>query len=122
MNQLDCQRADQRRLPGRLGDDRVTRSQRRRRQSGEDGEREIPRGNSRDHSAAMQTQLVLLAGRSGKRHWPCELAPCFGSVEAQEVDRLPDLKDSVGQGLAAFADAERIEFLSMLLVKIGGPL
>ena len=96
MHQLDCQSGDQRSLPGGLGDHGVARSQRRGGQTGEDGEREIPGRNGRDYAAAMQSQLVLLPGRARKRKRPGELAPGFGCVETQEIDRLADFKDSVG--------------------------
>ena len=64
VHQLDRQRADQRRLPGRLGDYGIARGQRRRDQAGEDRQREIPRRNAGEHAAAVQPKLVLLAGRA----------------------------------------------------------
>src|SRR5687767_13599468 len=68
----------------------------------------------------MQAQLVLLPGRSWKRHRPAELAPRLRSVEAQEVDRLANLENGVRQSLAAFADAQREQLLAMLLEQVGG--
>ena len=67
VHQLDRERADQRRLPGRLGDHRIARGERRRHQAGEDRQREIPRRNGGEHPAAVEAQLVPLAGRPGQR-------------------------------------------------------
>ncbi len=79
-------------------------------QAGEDRQREIPRRNAGEHAAAVQAQLVLLAGRARQRQRPGELAPRFGRVEAQEIDRLAHFEHRVDQGLPGLADAEREEF------------
>ena len=65
-----------------------------------------------EHPAAVQAQLVLLAGRAGQRQRPGELAPRFGRVEAQEIDRLAHFEHRVDQGLPGLADAQREEFLA----------
>src|SRR5438270_9929081 len=67
----------------------------------------------------MEAQLVLLAGRAGKRHRPRELTARLRRVEAQEIDRLAHFEDRIDQSLSAFANAQRIKFLAMLLVKVG---
>ena len=89
-------------------------------QAGEDRQREIPRRNAGEHAAAVQAQLVLLAGRAGQRQRPGELAPRLGGVEAQEIDRLAHFEHRVDQGLPGFANAQREELLAMLLVEVGG--
>src|SRR5687768_2697648 len=68
----------------------------------------------------MQAQLVLLAGRSGKRQRRGELAPRLRRVETKEIDRLADFENRVDQGLPSLADAQRQQLLAMLLVEISG--
>ncbi len=78
--------------------------------------------NAREHAAAVQAQLVLLAGRARKRQRPGELAPRLGRVEAQEIDRLAHFEHRVDQGLPGLANAEGEELLRMLFVEVGGAL
>ena len=72
-----------------------------------------------EHPAAVQAQLVLLAGRAGKRKRPGELAARFGRVETQEIDRLAHLEHRVDQGLAGLACAQREELFRMLFEQVG---
>ena len=67
MHQLDRQRADQRGLLGRLGDRGIARGERRGDRADEDRQREIPGGDAGEHAAAVEPQLVQLAGRPGQR-------------------------------------------------------
>jgi hypothetical protein len=62
---LHGQRGDQRRLLGRLGKHRVAGGQRRGDLADENGQREIPRADADENSAAVQRQAVALAGRAG---------------------------------------------------------
>src|SRR5437868_6616333 len=70
----------------------------------------------------MQSQLVLLPGWTWKRKRLCELAPRFGCVKAQEIDRLAQFEHRVDQCLARFTNAEREEFFGMRLVEVGRAL
>ena len=65
---------DQRRLLGRLGQDRVARRQRRGDLAGEDREREVPRADADEHAAAVQLQRIGFAGRAGQRARAGEIA------------------------------------------------
>ena len=118
VHQLDRERANQRRLPGRLGDYGIARSQRPRNQACEDSERKIPRRYAGEHSAAVEAQLVLLPGWARQRHRLGELTARLRGIEAQEIDRLAHFEDGVGQCLAGFADAQREEFFSMRFVEV----
>src|SRR5438067_6704247 len=106
VHQLDRERANQRCLPSRLGDYGITRSQRRRNQASEDRQWKIPRRYTGEHTAAVEAQLVLLAGRSRKRQRMSELAPRLRGVEAQKVDRFADFEHGIRQGLAGLADTK----------------
>jgi hypothetical protein len=101
VHQLDRERADQRRLLGRLGDRGIARGERGGDRADEDREREIPRADAGEHAAAVEAELVLLAGRSRERHRGGELAPRFGRVIAQEIDRLAHFEHRVGKVLPA---------------------
>src|SRR5258705_135456 len=120
VHQLDRERANQRRLPGRLGDYGIARRERGRGQTGEDRQREIPWGNTGEYPAAVQAKLVLLAGWAGQRQRPGKLPARLGGVKAQEIDRLAHFEHRADQGLPGFARAEREEFLAVLLIEIGG--
>ena len=59
---------DARRLLGGLGDHGVAGGERGGDLAGEDGEREVPRADAGEHAAAVQAQLVALAGGPGKEY------------------------------------------------------
>ena len=96
--------------PAGLVIDGIARRQRRRGQAGEDRQREIPRRNAGEHPAAVQPKLILLAGRARQRQRLGELAPRFGRIETQEIDRFAHFEHGVDQRLPGFANAEREEF------------
>src|SRR5947209_5342604 len=54
--------------------------------------------------------------------WPGALAPRFRGVEAEEIDRLAHLENGIDQSLSAFTNAQREEFLAMLLVEVRGAI
>ncbi len=88
----------------------------------EDREREVPRRDAGEHAAAVQLDLVALAGRAGQRHRPGEIGAGAHGVVAQEIDRLAQLRDGVGDGLAGFADAEGEHIGLRAFQQIGGAL
>ena len=79
-------RGDERRLLGGLGGDRVAGGERGGDLAGEDRERKVPRGDAREHAAAVQRQRVRLAGGRGKRDRRVESAARLRRVVAAEVD------------------------------------
>ncbi len=112
--------ANQRSLFGRLGDHGIAGGQRGADLAQEDRQREIPRADADEHAAAIEEQLIALAGRAGQLFGLAEQAPRHGGVVAQEVGRLADLGDRVGQALAGFAHAQRDELAAARFELVGG--
>ncbi|MCW0416701.1 hypothetical protein NB689_002455 [Xanthomonas sacchari] len=112
--------ADQVGLLGGLGDDAVTGGQRRGDLAEEDGQREIPRADAHEHTAAVQLQFVGFAGRPGQALGRTELRARLAGVVAQEIHRLAHFGDAVGQGLAGFLDAQRHELGHARFQQVGG--
>ena len=100
---------NQRRLLGRLGDDRVAGSQCGRDLTGEDGQREVPRAD-----AQHRTQRLVGVVPELGRH--------LVGVVAQEVHGLADLGDGVGQRLAGFADHQTHQDRHAVFHQLGGAL
>ncbi|MNN59263.1 hypothetical protein D3C81_1743670 [compost metagenome] len=94
---------DQRGLFGRLGHHGVASGERRRDLTGEDGQREVPRADGGEDAAAVQDQLIGLAGRALQGLTTAEVALGQQSVVAAEVGGLAHLGHAVVQGLAGFA-------------------
>ena len=119
VQQRDQLLRDEGRLFGRLGRHRIARRQRRRDLAGEDGEREVPRADADEHAAAMQSQLVVLAGRAGQRLHRQALLGLVGVV-AQEVHRLAHLGHAVAQRLVRLLDEQAAELGQPRIERIGG--
>ena len=66
MQQPHASRGDQRRLLGRFREHRIARGERARDLASENRQRKIPRRDAGKDAAAMQRQLVFLAGWSRK--------------------------------------------------------
>ena len=103
MHQLDGRRGDQRRLFGRLGDHRVAGGQRRGDLAGEDGDGEVPRADADDRSERAMGLVGEAASSDGS------------AVVAQEVDRLADVAERVGQRLARLAANQAGELARLVL-------
>ncbi len=104
MQQLDGTRGDQRRLLGRLGDDRIAGDEGGCDLAGEYRQRKIPWRDAGDHAARACT--VFGIGR-------------LPGIIAQEIDRLAQLRYAVGQCLAGLAGAQREKLHRVLFVKVG---
>ena len=100
---------NQRRLLGRLGDDRVAGGQCGRNLTGEDGQREVPRADAQ-HRTQRPVGVVLELGRH------------LVGVVAQEVHGLADLGDGVGQRLAGLADHQTHQDRHAVFHQLGGAL
>ena len=90
---------DDRRLFGRLHDDRIARDQGGRRHAGENGERKIPRRDDDRHATRQMHESILFAGH---------VAAALGlhghgllGVELAEVDRFADVAVGLAPSLAA---------------------
>ena len=92
MQQPHRRGGDQRRLLGRLGDDRIAGGERSRDLAGEDRQREIPRPDAGEDAAPVQRHFVALAGRAGQPLRTGEVGARAGRVIAQEIDGLAHLR------------------------------
>ncbi len=110
MEEADRLGGDQRGLLGRLGQDRVAGSERRR----DLARRRSPAGSSRERCRPP--------GPSGRWSAVVELGLGAGGVVAAEIDRLPNLGHGVGDRLAGFAHGEADERADVRLEKVGGAL
>ena len=113
---------DQRRLLGGLGHHGIAGGKRARDLTGEDGEREVPRRDGREHAAPVQAHRVALARRPHHHLRHLELGAGFRRVVAQEVDGLAQVGLRVGERLAGLAHHERHELRTVRLEQIGGAL
>ena len=59
-----------------------------------------------EYAAAVQAQLVCLAGGARQHLGLLEFAPCLGSVVAKEIDSLAQLRQRIEQCLARLANAQ----------------
>ncbi len=103
---LDDHRRAARRLLGRLEHDGVARRQARGDHPERDRQREVPRGDDRDHAAGAVVHLVALARHDQQRAAPVERDGRPGVV-LEEVDGLADVRVGLGPGLGRLADGER---------------
>ena len=87
--------ADERRLLGRLGKDRVAGRERRGDLPRKNRDREIPRTDADEYAAALEPQCIALARRAGQQHRRRERAARFVRVVPQKVDGLADLGERV---------------------------
>ena len=122
MQQLDGFSRNQRRLLGRLRDDRIARHQGRRDLAQEDRQRKIPRRDRDEDATAAQAEHVALAGRSRHRLAFAEQFAALRGIVAAEVDGLADFRDRIVERLAALALQQRDEMRRALLQQIGGLL
>src|SRR3546814_20126601 len=88
-----------------LGDDGVTRKQRRTDLAAEDRQREVPRTDAREYATADELQFIALAGRPRQRQRR-EPRPCLFRVVTPEVDRLAYFGKRIGNDLAGLADGQ----------------
>src|SRR3546814_9028618 len=79
----------------RLGDDGVTRKQRRTDLADEDRQREVPRTDAREYATADELQFIALAGRPRQRQRR-EPRLCLFRVVTTEVDRLAYFGKRIG--------------------------
>ncbi len=96
VQQLHRRVADQVGLFGRLGDHAVAGGQGGADLAEENRQREVPRADADEHTAAVKLQLVGFAGRAGQALGGAELRARLGAVVAQEIDRLAHFGDAVG--------------------------
>ena len=122
MQDLDGTKPDARCLLGRLGDDAVSRRQRRRDLAGEDREGEVPGRDAGKHAASVQAQLVSLTRRTRQELSRREMLACLQRVVAAEIRRLAYLRNGVGVGTAAFANDQRHQLLDALFHRCCGAL
>ena len=113
-------RGDERRLLGGLSHHRVSRCQSARDLPGEDGEREVPGRDRREHAASVQRQLVQLSGRTLQHARSGKLAARFRRCIAEMVDGLAEVTLRVADGLAALPHEQRHEPHTLGLEQIGG--
>ena len=74
----------------------------------EDGEREVPGRDRRDHAAAAQAERVGLAGRAWQATGLPEQAPPLRRVVAQEIDRLAQLGEGVVETAVEVPDIDEV--------------
>ncbi len=103
MQQRHGQMRDQRCLFRRFRQHRIAGGQRGGDLAGEDCQRKIPRADAGEHPGRVRV------GNSG-------------GVIAQEIHRLAQLGNGVGQALAGLAGEQGKDFAETLLVEIGGPV
>src|SRR5581483_6624331 len=118
----DRRRGGERRLLGRLGDDRIAGGERGGDLAGEDRQRKIPRRDAGEDAAAVQGEAVALAGRAGQVQRYGKIGAGAGGVVAQVVRRLAQLGKGGRQGPPAFADDQRHQRIAVAFVKLGGAL
>ena len=107
LNQRDREVANQRRLLGRFGDNRISGSKCCRDLPDEDREWEIPRRNRDEGSARAIEQLIILARRTRQGDRLPEYALCFPGVVAEEIDGLTKFGQCVIQCFAGFGLQKR---------------
>ena len=100
VQQRDKTLRDRRRLFGRFGGHAVAGDERRGNLAREDREREIPRADADEHTAAVQVQLVAFAGRAGQRLRGQAQLGLVGVVAA-EVHGLAHLGHAVARASCA---------------------
>ena len=96
--ELDRHGGDERRLLGGLGDDAVSRHQRRCDLANENRERKIPGRNANKNAASMTTKDVGFARRPRQRHVGAENSRLTGVVAAK-ISRLAHLGERIVESL-----------------------
>ena len=99
---LDQAERRERRRRRRLEDDGVAVDERRRDLPGGDGDREVPRGDRRDHAERLAPAVQHRVRRVGRQHVAAH-PPALAAVVAQDVARARDLAGRLGQRLALLA-------------------
>ena len=103
MQQAHGQGRDQRRLFRRFRQHGIARHQRSGNLAREDGQREVPRADRRDH-AARRTHAGL----------------AFGGVIAQEINGLAQFAHGVGQGLPGFLGEDGEDLAEVFFIQVRG--
>jgi hypothetical protein len=111
--------SDQRGLLGRLGNNGIAGRERRGDLAGEDRQWKIPRRNAREDAAAVQFDLVALAGGAGERRGAGKIRSCTHRVVAQIIDRLAHFAEGRRDRAPALADDQRHQLGHAALEKIG---
>ena len=104
MQQRDRERGNERRLLGRLGDDRIAGDERGADLAEKDRQRKIPRADADEHAAPAIAQFVALAGRAGQRLRRKRGARLRGVIAAI-IDRFAQLGERVVERLAGLRSA-----------------
>ena len=93
------------RFLGRLCKDGIAGGERRRDLTDEDGEGEVPRADTGDDAKGRMSRGIE--------------SRCLRCVIAQEIHRLADLADGIGEGLAGFSDQQPEERVASRLDPVG---
>ncbi len=112
-HELDCPVADDRCLLGGLRKHRVTGCEGGSDLTREDCERKVPGADAHEDAARHVTQLVGLAGRPREPRRLGKEPFRLGGVISQEVHRLTDFREAIGDRPAPFGDAEHCELCAM---------
>ncbi len=119
VQERDRKRGDERRLLGRLGDDRIAGDERGADLAEENRERKIPRADADEHAAAAIAQLIAFAGRPRHRLWRKSTARLRGIIAAI-IDRLAQFGERVIERLAGLVLQQSEEPAAIRLEPVGG--
>ncbi len=119
VQQLDGASRHQRRLFGRLRDDRVARHQAGRDLSRENRQGKIPGTDAGKGAAPVAGKMIALPRRPRQELGSRHAFGCQVGVVTQEVDGLTHLGDTVGQRLAGFAYSDCDEARHLRIEEVG---
>ena len=120
VQQLDGEEARDRRLLGRLRNDRIAGGERRGDLARKDRDWKIPRRYAGERSSSAQRQGILFARRASQPDGAGEQPPRLGRVIAQIVDSFADFAVRRFERLAGLADKHRHQRRAVALEKLGG--